>query len=410
MTGRMWPARESGVDIVCFSSIDWDFVWQAPQAIMTALARQGHRVLFVESTGARVPWVRDWRRLLQRLRNRCRGHGGFRLERERLVVFSPLALPLPYARAACRLNRGLLTRALRRFLRGADALNPVAWVFLPTPLTCELARDLGPVVTVYHGLDDIAASSEAARRLAQAEAALFASADLVFVSSERLRQRAMQYRDQAHFVPAGVDFALFDALRRRAEPAPAELQGLPRPVFGYVGGVHRWFDQELVARVAVTLPEASFVVVGPLLEDVSRLAGCSNVHLLGRRPHASLPRYIGAFDAGLIPYRLTEYTASVYPSKLNEYLAMGIPVLATGLPELRRFNAEHGEMVTIADTADAFAVGLRRAVAERSAVDVARRVEVARQNSWDARLGLLSGLLEAALRDRTATSRSPLPG
>jgi hypothetical protein len=33
-------------DVVCISSIDWDFIWQGHQEIMATLAAQGHRVLF----------------------------------------------------------------------------------------------------------------------------------------------------------------------------------------------------------------------------------------------------------------------------------------------------------------------------------------------------------------------------
>ena len=63
-----------------------------------------------------------------------------------------------------------------------------------------------------------------------------------------------------------------------------------------------------------------------------------NVTLLGAKPHATLPSVHQEFDVGLVPYRLSEYTTNVYPTKLNEYLAMGIPVVATDLVEIRRFN------------------------------------------------------------------------
>jgi len=42
-------------DVVCLSSIDWDFIWQGHQEIMSTLAAQGHRVLFIENTGVRRP-------------------------------------------------------------------------------------------------------------------------------------------------------------------------------------------------------------------------------------------------------------------------------------------------------------------------------------------------------------------
>ena len=75
-----------------------------------------------------------------------------------------------------------------------------------------------------------------------------------------------------------------------------------------------------------------------------------------------MPAYVKAFDVGLVPYQLTDYTANVYPTKLNEYLAMGMPVVATDLAEIRRFNADHGDIVRIGAGAEAFAQAIRAAL------------------------------------------------
>ena len=80
-------------DILCISSIDWDFIWQGHQEIMSRLAGDGHRVLFIENTGVRSPRLSDLPRLRQRLRNWRRGTKGFRQERPNLFVHSPMVLP-----------------------------------------------------------------------------------------------------------------------------------------------------------------------------------------------------------------------------------------------------------------------------------------------------------------------------
>ena len=77
----------SGETILCISSIDWDFNWQVHQEVMSALARQGNRVLFLENTGVRAPTFRDLPRLQRRLRNWRSGVRGFRQEGEGLVVY-----------------------------------------------------------------------------------------------------------------------------------------------------------------------------------------------------------------------------------------------------------------------------------------------------------------------------------
>ena len=125
-------------DILCISSIDWDFIWQGHQEIMSTLAAEGHRVLFVENTGVRAPRVRDLPRVRQRIRNWWRGTKGFREERPNLFVYSPLLLPLPYSRLARWINRFLLLRALRRWMRATGFYRPIVWTFLPTPLALDL--------------------------------------------------------------------------------------------------------------------------------------------------------------------------------------------------------------------------------------------------------------------------------
>ena len=57
----------SGRDIVCISSVDWDFHWQIHHELMSTLAAQGNRVLYIENTGVRPPGVSDITRVRQRL-------------------------------------------------------------------------------------------------------------------------------------------------------------------------------------------------------------------------------------------------------------------------------------------------------------------------------------------------------
>src|SRR5437762_4175472 len=86
-----------GHDILCFSSIDWQFIWQGHQEIMSTLAANGNRVLFVENTGVRAPAMRDLPRVRQRVRNWWRGTKGFRRESDNLFIYSPILLPFPYS-------------------------------------------------------------------------------------------------------------------------------------------------------------------------------------------------------------------------------------------------------------------------------------------------------------------------
>src|SRR3989344_1518002 len=94
-------------NIICFSSIDWDFNWQGHQEIMRHYARQGNQVLFIENTGIRKPTLKDIPRLKQRLKNWKKGISGIRQIEDNLYVLSPLLLPFPYSKIALKMNEQL---------------------------------------------------------------------------------------------------------------------------------------------------------------------------------------------------------------------------------------------------------------------------------------------------------------
>ena len=53
-------------NIICISTIDWDFLWQGHQEIMSTFVKNGNKVIFIENMGVRIPRIRDISRIRKR--------------------------------------------------------------------------------------------------------------------------------------------------------------------------------------------------------------------------------------------------------------------------------------------------------------------------------------------------------
>jgi glycosyltransferase involved in cell wall biosynthesis len=388
-----------GSTIVCLSSIDWAFNWQLPQEVASAFARSGNRVLYVENTGVRRPSIRDVKRLRDRFRNWSRSPGGVKAAIDNLDVLSPLLLPFPYARPAVSINERLLTRAVRRWIGSTDAKPLIVITFLPTPLAGAVIRSLKPDLAVYYSADRLVETSAQAARLRLSEPLLLAEAGLVLTTSHGLQKTAAAVAKRVEYLPCGVRSAEFARARRETSSRPSAFDGLPGPIVGFTGTLRNQIDVALLTEVARLAPELSFVFIGPIAAEVARLAAHANVRFLGPVPHDDIVRYTGSFDAGILPYVLTDYTADVMPVKLKEYLAAGLPVVATHLPEICRFADQHPGTIAFADTPATFTAALRRAVADDTA-SVERRMEIARHYDWSVQMSQMSAWMESALAAR----------
>jgi uncharacterized SAM-binding protein YcdF (DUF218 family)/glycosyltransferase involved in cell wall biosynthesis len=387
-----------GEDIICISTIDWDFNWQGHQEIMSAFAKNGNRVLFVENTGIRAPRLRDLPRLKKRLANWLKGTRGIRQEAENLYVFSPLVVPFPYMKLARWFNRKIILSTIRTWMRVIGFKEPIIWTFLPTGLSIDVIENIASKLVVYYCIADFYSLVKEPRKIRASEEKLLEHCDVVFAQGEMLKARCLKKNNNVWIFPFGVKEELFlSALNVPQEPA--DMRAIAHPRIGYVGGIHKHVDFALLEHAAREHPEWSFVMVGPLQEDVAALKRHQNIFFLGKKPHAEIPHYIAGFDVCTIPYKTKGYLETVYPTKLNEYLIMGKPVCSTALEELKR-EAMQG-VLYLSGSYEGFSKTLAQALSEKDTPSlIEKRKEFARNNGWTKRIEEMSSIMSEAIRKK----------
>ncbi|MDR3213580.1 MAG: glycosyltransferase [Azoarcus sp.] len=343
---------------ILFATADWDEpYWTNKQHTASELARQGWRVLYVESVGLRSPGMasrRNWKRLWRRLKAGL--HTlifGARQRRKNIWVLSPLAIPAQHHRPFVGwLNRTLLQGMLRRFIETQQFAKPLIWTYHPYMLDAIAAIE--PRTLLYHCVDDLAAvpgvDAEAFR---QAEQKLLEKADAVFATSKPLAEHCAHLNPNTHFLPNVADA---DHFGRALEPGPIpdDLAAIPEPRLVYHGVLSDFkVDFALLRKAAQLRPDWHWILIGEEREGqksglLAQLAELPNVHLMGHRSYETLPDYLRGIQVGILPSLINDYTRSMFPMKYFEYLAAGLPVVSTPL----EFTQTHRAGLEIAQTAE----------------------------------------------------------
>jgi glycosyltransferase involved in cell wall biosynthesis len=397
-----------GRNIIFISSIEWDFLWQGHQEIAIRLARAGNRILYVENMGVRSPGLKDAARVANRLGRwgKSLRTGGVRQVAPNINVCAPLIMPPFGSRLHRALNRRILLPLIRRTARELGMKDALLWTYLPTDTAFDLINILRTKqsTVVYYCIADFAHLTPHTEKLLESERRIVETSDVIFAQGPELAEHCSRWNDSIHIFPFGVNldaFPLEPAGGDAASPQPPEhnaasnLRALPRPVIGYIGGMHRHVDFPMLAEMARLRPEWSWVFVGALQTDVGELRSLPNVHLLGQQPHYTLAGYIRSFDVCLVPYVDSAYTATVVPTKINEYLAVGQPVVSTSLPAVSDFNRHHDVLLTAPARAQEFLSTIEKALQlPNDQATRLRRREVAALGSWDIRLEAMSRLIE----------------
>ena len=369
-------------DLIVFSHLRWDFVFQRPQHLLTRAAKE-RRVFFIEE-----PLQAD--------------EIHFKLRRDPSGV--TVCVPHFPVDLEPRRVQQLLQQWVETLVASQGLDNYAVWFY--TPMMLPLAEHLKPKAIVYDCMDELSAFKFAPPELIEREAELLRKADVVFTGGHSLFEAKRQAHGNVHAMPSSVDVLHFGQARKD-QPEPSELVGMAHPRVGFVGVIDERMNLELIGDVAALMPAVQFVMVGPVVKiDPAALPQRENLHYLGGRSYTQLPAYLAHWDAAILPFALNESTRFISPTKTPEYLAAGKPVVSTAIRDVVRPYGEQ-DLVQIADDAPQFAACLQRALTEDQTERRMRADRFIGGMSWDLTWRNMEAEIAKAIFKRTRAAQIP---
>ena len=368
-------------NLVVFSHLRWDFIFQRPQHLLTRFA-QHRSVYYVEEPlyhAVEVP----------RLQITPRS--------DNLRVVVP-HLPEGTSVEETHVHLARLTDELLREHVGSPY---IAWYY--TPMALAFTRHLKPTAVVYDCMDELSQFKFAPPELCELEAELFGTADVVFTGGLSLYEHKQDKHPNIHPFPSSVEVAHFR--KARAPHAdPADQAAIPHPRIGFAGVIDERFDIDLVRGLAELRPDWHLVMLGPVVKiDPQSLPQAPNIHYLGSKAYEALPAYMSGWDAAMLPFARNDATRFISPTKTPEYLAAGLRVVSTSIRDVVRGYGESG-LVRIADEPRACADAIEAMLGGTAGYPawLAQVDEKLSRMSWNETSRAMWQLIEAALEQRHA--------
>jgi UDP-galactopyranose mutase len=362
-------------DLVCFSHLRWDFVYQRPQHLLTRCARD-RRVFFIEEP--------------------LFGSGPMRLDVQERDGGVRVVVPhLPAGLHSEVATTAVLKDMIRRLFSLQGIREYVFWYY--TPMALSFTKDFSPVATIYDCMDELSAFKGANSRLADFEQELFRKTDLVFTGGQTLYEAKRDQHRSVHAFPSSIEVDHFGKARF-LEGDPSDQQNIPHPRLGFFGVIDERFDIELLDAVAKQRPDWHFVMIGPVVKiDPDTLPHHPNIHYLGPKKYEELPAYLAGWDVALLLFARNESTRFISPTKTPEYLAAGKPVISTSIRDVVRPYGELG-LVKIADSPGDFIDAAQVFMAKPQDAEWLQRVDEFLANiSWDKTWEQMSTLINHAV-------------
>lgn len=388
---------EKQPDILFLYGPDWDAPAQLSKHHFAKHWSKKGRVLFVEAPPNTFSFLTRTKKAFRSLRRSQSGP----LPIESGFWVRSFLYPLPYRGSRMltgglwvnRLNQKVVLPQLRNTLDDLKFENPILFA---CSAHCEpIVNRIPHSLLAYHCSDDYTAVPGFPRTFQAVESMLIRKADVVICTSEELRRARLSLNPNSYTVTNGADLEHFASVQDPATEVAAEIKKIPGPVIGYVGSVFRWLEQEWI-EVAARELKASFVFIGPIETDVSRLKKLDNVFFLGPLPYQQLPGYMKGFQVAIIPFVRDAVTLKASPIKFYEYLAAGLPVVATRLPDL----VPLANVACLVESRDAFVEALRRELVQGVATVPSERMEAVRLHSWNEKCSQIEAILRRTFRHK----------
>jgi glycosyltransferase involved in cell wall biosynthesis len=348
------------MDIVCFSHLRWNFVYQRPQHLLSRMAKH-FRIFYIEEPiyDADKPYLDN------------------RREEDKVWIIVPHLRPgLDEAE-----QNKWLDELLEEFFYYFKLEQYIAWYY--TPMAYRPSNVFAAELVIYDCMDELSAFLHAPAALKEKERELMERADIVFTGGYSLYQAKKDKHLNIHLFPSSIDRSHFHRARMmNGEFRDQQDIGYPR--IGFFGVIDERLDIQLLDEMARKKPNWHFIMIGPTVKiDPATLPKHANIHYLGQKSYKDLPNYISQWNVAMMPFAINESTRFISPTKTPEYLAAGKPVVSTPIYDVVHGYQKFG-FVLFAATADEFIDAIERALSIPNKNKWLKEVDdVLSLNSWD---------------------------
>ncbi|XGC79497.1 glycosyltransferase [Bdellovibrio bacteriovorus] len=342
-----------------------------------------NRIIWVETIGLRSPRFSIYD--LKRIVGKLKGWFGPKQPREArslpadFWIVAPLMMPFNQWSVVRSFNRWSVKNAVNQVLQAQGFKSPITITSVPN--ACDYVGEFSEKLKVYVCVDEFSLWPGLDYKMVQAmEAKLLANSDVVFATSEALKNSKSNGKNETILLTHGVDFNHFNI-------GPKSFS--EKLNVCYFGLFDERSNQSIIETVAKQLPEVEIHIFGNVVCDVQNLRALKNIIFHGPVSYRELPSVIKDMDAFILPYVRNELTENLNPLKLKEYLSTGRPVIATPLPEVVKYK----EHVILANDGSEFVTSIRQLTNFDSAKS-AKTVEYLKNNeTWEAKAQIFSKAL-----------------
>ncbi|WP_211480917.1 glycosyltransferase family protein [Arcticibacter eurypsychrophilus] len=230
-------------NILCFSHLRLDFVYQRPQYLLTRFSKDC-KVLFFEEPVFEA--------------NVGKAFISFSQRQGDVWVIVP-HLPKGLSKSSIS---STLTELVDSILSNEKIETFAFWYY--TPMALEFTSKYSPALTIYDCMDELSAFKFAPKELKNLEKKLMANADLVFTGGQSLYEAKKTQHANIYPFPSSIEKEHF-ASARTQKAEPEDQINIKGPKIGFYGVIDERFDINLIDQIAKARPRVA---------DHSDWAGC----------------------------------------------------------------------------------------------------------------------------------------
>ncbi|WP_300319033.1 glycosyltransferase [Idiomarina sp.] len=284
---------------------------------------------------------------------------------------------------------------------GIDASKSLFWMYPKLQWGERIIEHFKPFKRVMDVVDDHRSwpgvSDKKKAELSKHYEALLGDADKVITNCLPVKLSMYQFHKDIALVPNGCELKP-EVVEPTHLKSYEQLKAHKGPVLGFVGNLEAKIDNELLRKLANALPDALIVLVGSTHAnpDIRTLGELPNVLMTGVVPHKFVGAFVKRFDVGLVPHKKMALTENMNPLKVFVYLSHHIPVVATDVPNIAKFD-----YVWQTNDHDAFVEKVKQLTVNKGSLELNSNTfnEFIKRNSWDMRLAVVVDNILSSTKD-----------